>query len=160
LVAVAAVAVIPVIGSAPAYAATKNTPKPPVCVIHSNPSQVESGNGPTQHSSIADIVQVECKPTYSEAWVTIDATQLNNACQGTLSWAFPPGTPGNEREAQFNVQLDNDGNAVGRTVVRAEHGSHQCLAERTAVHHGGDELHDPASREHEAGRDREPEVDR
>ena len=110
LAVIAAVAFIPLISTAPAHATTK-PPKPAVCVIHSNPSQVESGNGPTQHSSIADIIQVECQPIYSEAWVTIDATQLSNACQGTLSWAFPPFGPSHEGP-QFNVQLDNDGNAI------------------------------------------------
>jgi len=110
LAVIAAVALVPLISTAPAHAAS--TTKTPVCVIHSNPSQVESGNGPTQHSSIADIVQVECKAIYSEAWVTIDATQLSNACQGTLSWATPPSGPGNENQAQFQVQLDNDGNAI------------------------------------------------
>jgi len=111
LVVVAAVAVIPLISSAPAHANTK-PPKAPVCVIHSNPSQVESGNGPTQHSSIGDIIQVECKPIYSEAYVTIDATQLSNACQNTLVWTSPPNLHGGTPGPQYTVQLDNDGNAI------------------------------------------------
>jgi hypothetical protein len=112
LVAVAAVAVIPLISSAPAHANTK-PPKGPVCVIHSNPSQVESGNGPTQHSSIGDIIQVECKPIYSEAYVTIDATQLSNACQNTLHWTAPPNLEtARQSGPQYTVQLDNDGNAI------------------------------------------------
>jgi len=110
LVVIAAVAFIPLISSAPAHATT--TTKTPACVIHSNPSQVESGNGPAQHSSIADIIQVSCKAVYSESFVMIDATQLSNACQGTLSWAAPPFAPGNEHASQFQVQLDNDGNAI------------------------------------------------
>jgi hypothetical protein len=113
LAVIAAVAFIPLISTVPAHAAsTTNNKKPAVCVIHSNPSQVESGNGPSQHSSIADIIQVECQPVYSEAWVMIDATQLSNACRGTLSWAAPPWGPGNEGDSQFEVQLDNDGNAI------------------------------------------------
>ena len=44
--------------------------------------------------------------------MTIDATQLSNACQGTLSWAAPLFAPGNEHASQFQVQLDNDGNAI------------------------------------------------
>ena len=111
LVVVAAVAVVPLISTAPAHATT--TTKTPVCVIHSNPSQVESGNGPTQHSSIGDIIQVECKAVYSEAYVEIDATQLSNACQNTLTWTAPPNLPGQAGAGpQFKVQLDNDGNAI------------------------------------------------
>jgi len=112
LVVIAALAFVPLVNAMPAHAATTRT-KPPVCVIHSNPSQVESGNGPTQHSSIGDIIQVECQPVYSEAFVTIDATQLNNACQDTLVWTTPPNPPGhNVIGAQITVQLDNDGNAI------------------------------------------------
>jgi hypothetical protein len=113
LAVIAAVAFIPLVSTVPAHAAsTAPKTKAPVCVIHSNPSQVESGNGVTQHSSIADIIQVECQPIYSEAFVMIDATQLSNACRGTLSWAAPPFAPGHEGDSQFEVQLDNDGNAI------------------------------------------------
>jgi hypothetical protein len=112
LAVIAAIAFIPLVNTVPAAHATTKPPKPAVCVIHSNPSQVESGEGPTGHSSIADIIQVECQPIYSEAYVMIDATQLSNACQGTLSWAAPPFAPGHEGDAQFEVQLDNDGNAI------------------------------------------------
>ena len=97
LAVIAAIAFIPLVNTVPAAHANTKPPKPAVCVIHSNPSQVESGEGPTGHSSIADIIQVECQPIYSEAYVMIDATQLSNACQGTLSWAAPPFAPGNMR---------------------------------------------------------------
>jgi len=112
LVVLAVTALIPMVSPAPAHAAATNPPKPPICVIHSNPSQVESGNGPTQHSSIADIVQVECQPIYSETFVTIDATQLSNACQNTLTWASYQSPLLAAQGPQFTVQLDNDGNAI------------------------------------------------
>ena len=121
LAVIAAVAFIPLISTAPAHAASAAPKtKTPVCVIHSNPSQVESGNGPLLHSSIGDIVQVECKAIYSEAYVMIDATQLWNACQGTLDWTAPY-PESNTYAAQFKVQLDNDGNAIA--VV---HGGPSC----------------------------------
>jgi len=72
---------------------------------------VEMGFGPSSESSIADIIQVECRPIYSQNTVTIDATQLSNHCQGTLSWAEPPFPP-SSAGAQFTVTLDNDGNAT------------------------------------------------
>lgn len=81
-----------------------------ICVVHSNPSMVESGLA-TEASSVADIVLVECQPVYSEDTVTIDASQLNNACHGTLSWASPPSAPSGSG-AQFTVTLDDDGNAT------------------------------------------------
>jgi len=128
LAVIAAIAFIPLVNAVPAAHANTKPPKPAVCVIHSNPSQVESGEGPTGHSSIADIIQVECQPIYSEAYVMIDATQLSNACQGTLSWAAPPFAPGNEHASQFQVQLDNDGNAIA--VV---HGGPSCAPSKDRI---------------------------
>jgi hypothetical protein len=112
LAVIAAVAFIPLVSTVPAHAASAApNKKAPVCVIHSNPSQVESGIGIDHHSSIGDIIQVECQPVYSEAYVTIDATQLSNACRGTLDWTAPyPNS--NNFGPQFTVQLDNDGNAI------------------------------------------------
>ena len=83
----------------------------PTCVVGSNPSFVESGIGPTASSSIADVVQVNCKPVYAEQNVTIDATQLDDACQGTLKW-YQPSIGLDGTGAQFTVTLDDDGNAT------------------------------------------------
>jgi hypothetical protein len=115
LVAAVALTIAPLVGSASAAAhlwPAKPKPKPdPVCVIHSNPSMVEAGLGTAAESSLADIIQVECRPIYSQNTVTIDATQLSNACHGTLSWATPPAAP-SATGAQFTVTLDNEGNAI------------------------------------------------
>lgn len=53
---------------------------------------------------------------YSEQQVQINATQLSNACQGTLSWYSATATagtaPGTGTGPEFVVTLDNDGNAT------------------------------------------------
>lgn len=88
-------------------------PQVPLCVVHSNPSMVEMGFGTTE-SSIADIIQVECRPIFSQQTVTIDATQLLNACNGKLVWVQP-----NVQVVigpQITVQLDNDGNAIAEAL--------------------------------------------
>jgi hypothetical protein len=110
LVAALAIAGMSYVGTHAAAPAKAGAPKP-LCVVHSNPSTVESGLGPAQESSIADIIQVECKPIYSQNSVTINATQLNNLCHGTLSWAAPPFAP-LFTGPFFTVFLDNDGNAT------------------------------------------------
>src|SRR5581483_2985354 len=83
----------------------------PLCVIHSNHSQVESGLSPLQESSIADIIIVECRPVYSQQTVTIDATQLFYQCHRKLLW-FAPSLTAAGAGPQFTVTLDNDGNAT------------------------------------------------
>jgi hypothetical protein len=69
---------------------------------------VEMGEGATT-SSIADVLEVSCNPVYSEEYVTLNAEQLSLGCQNTLSWDQPgyPAATG----AQYNVFLDDDGNA-------------------------------------------------
>jgi hypothetical protein len=105
-----AVWTVPAHAAAPAPPTTTNTSNPPCIVFVGPPSSiVESGLGPTA-SSFAATITVECKPIFSEQLVTIDATQLSNACHGTLSW-LQPGYPGPTPGAQFTVYLDNDGNA-------------------------------------------------
>jgi len=94
-----------------AGAATSSATGTSTCVVHSNPSMVEMGFGPSSESSIADVIQVECSPSLSQNTVTITSDQLSNACHGTLSWSSPyPYLPvtGNS----FTVTLDNDGNAT------------------------------------------------
>lgn len=86
------------------------TPQKPVCKVSSNSSMVEMGEFKTE-SSIADIVQVECNPIYSQNTVTISSPQLFNFCQGRLSWSSPfPYAP--VEGSSITVTLDNDGNAT------------------------------------------------
>ena len=113
LVAVLAVSIIPVLGAASANAATAKKTPPPVCVVHSSPTALDQGLG-ASNSSIAVIVTVECQAVYAEQSVEIDATQLNDACNDTLSW-LAPNSAGEGADfsegAQFSVTLDDDGNA-------------------------------------------------
>jgi hypothetical protein len=64
-------------------------------------------------SSIADVIQVECRPIFSQNTVTIDVSQLFNQCQGRL-FAFLPFAPVPVPLVipQIVVTLDNDGNAT------------------------------------------------
>ena len=97
----------------PAYAASASTTSAwtttPQCVVHSNHSMVEMGFGATE-SSIADVIQVECRPIYSQSRVTITADELNSRCHDTLSWYSP--SSGTGTGESFDVILDNDGNAT------------------------------------------------
>ena len=102
----------------PAQAASVHKVKPhqapgPLCVVHSNPSQVESGLGPLFESSIADVIQVECRPIFSQQTVTIDVSQLFNQCQFKLFSLLPAiGVATALTLPQFPVILDDDGNAT------------------------------------------------
>jgi hypothetical protein len=82
------------------------------CVVSAYPNTfVEAGLG-SQHSSVAFIITVECQPTFSEQYVEIHTPQLFNACQGQLRWYNPTTTAVVARSEDFNVQLDDDGNAT------------------------------------------------
>jgi hypothetical protein len=88
----------------------------PNCVIKASPSAfVETGLG-TGASSVAFVLQVECKPVFAEQKVQINTPQLNNACHGTLSWYSATATggqaPGTVTGESFTVVLDHDGNAT------------------------------------------------
>jgi hypothetical protein len=94
-----------------ASAGSAKPPKDPICSFHLQHSVVEMGEFGTE-SSFAAVIQVSCEPIYSQSTVTIDASELNNGCHNTLSWAQPPNEPEPEPIAQFTVKLDNDGNAT------------------------------------------------
>jgi hypothetical protein len=129
---------MPVAGAASAQAATA-APGPssspthiPNCIITPAPSTfVETGEGATA-SSVAFVLQVECKPVFAEQTVEINAQQLSNACHGTLSWYSATATlgtaPGWGTGDTFNVVLDNDGNATA--VVW---GGPSCAATRDLI---------------------------
>jgi hypothetical protein len=86
------------------------------CIIVPSPSSfVETGLGATA-SSVAFVLQVECKPVFAEQTVEINTPQLNNACHDTLTWYSATATegtaPGTGSGESFSVVLDNDGNAT------------------------------------------------
>jgi hypothetical protein len=106
--------------------------RPPTCLITPSPSTfVETGLGASA-SSVAFVLQVECKPVFAEQTVEINAQQLSNACHGTLSWYSATGTGGTAPSwgagQTFNVVLDNDGNATA--VVW---GGPSCAATRDLI---------------------------
>jgi secreted trypsin-like serine protease len=106
--------------------------KHPNCIITPSPSTfVETGLGATA-SSVAFVLQVECKPVFGEQQVEINAQQLSNACHGTLSWYSATATdgtaPGTGDGETFNVYLDDDGNATA--VVW---GGPSCAATRDLI---------------------------
>lgn len=127
--------VIPLMGMSAAQAATAGPSTPtykPNCIITPAPSSfVETGLGATA-SSVAFVLQVECKPVFGEATVEINAQQLSNVCHGTLSWYSATGTggtaPATGTGPTFSVVLDDDGNATA--VVW---GGPSCAATRDLI---------------------------
>ncbi|MBO0883193.1 MAG: hypothetical protein J2P17_23230 [Mycobacterium sp.] len=105
---------VPFLGAQVALASTAPATTTPTCVVHSTKSQVETGEGVTT-SSIADVIQVECQPQFSEQYVEISSAQLDSLCHNTLSWysdstsALGGGWGTGET---FDVYLDDDGNAT------------------------------------------------
>jgi hypothetical protein len=71
-------------------------------------------------SSVADIIEVECEPVFSEKYVRISANELYSRCDKKLYWRTPYGhtapglsvTNGFTTGPSFSVELDNDGNAT------------------------------------------------
>jgi hypothetical protein len=127
---------VPIAGAASAQAASATQgpawTKTPNCVITPAPSTfIETGEGATA-SSVAFVLQVECKPVFSEQTVEINAQQLSQACHGTLSWYSATATagtaPGTGVGDTFNVILDDDGNATA--VVW---GGPSCAATRDLI---------------------------
>jgi hypothetical protein len=127
---------VPLAGAASAQAASAAQgplwAKTPNCIITPAPSTfVETGEGASA-SSVAFVLQVECKPVFSEQTVEINAQQLNQACHGTLSWYSATATagtaPGTGVGDTFNVVLDDDGNATA--VVW---GGPSCAATRDLI---------------------------
>jgi hypothetical protein len=123
---------IPFLGAQGASAATHSGSKHPTCIITPAPSSfVESGEGATA-SSVAFVLEVECKPVFGEQTVEINAQQLNNACHNTLSWYSATATegtaPGTGTGETFDVVLDDDGNATA--VVW---GGPSCAATRDLI---------------------------
>jgi hypothetical protein len=101
------------VGSASAANKKLAAPVAPVCVVHSLPSFVDQGEF-AQHSSVADIIEVECQPVYAEEYVKIQSQQLFNRCKEGKKLTWVPATePGNRPSGNsIKVKLDNDGNAT------------------------------------------------
>ena len=95
--------------AAPVAPADRQTP---TCIVNVSPNKFIEAGLETQHSSVAFIISVECQPTFSEQYVEIHTPQLFNACQGQLRWYNPTTTAVVAVGEDFDVQLDDDGNAT------------------------------------------------
>jgi hypothetical protein len=100
---------------------------PETCVIFAEPTTFMDQGEFAKHSSIADIVSVECEPVYAGQFVKISAPELFDRCQGKLTWAEgipfePVNGPGT------TIKLDDAGN--GGAVVW---GGPSCAAGESLV---------------------------
>jgi hypothetical protein len=84
----------------------------PTCVVNASPTTFIEGGLAPQASSVAFILTVGCAPTFSAQAVEIHTPQLSNACQGGLSWYSATTTIASGSGANFDVRLDDDGNAT------------------------------------------------
>jgi len=84
----------------------------PICQLKTLPAFVDQGEF-TEHSSIADIVEVHCNAEYGGTSVKISSQQLYNRCKGDLYWLTPSPYKNTEKSASIGkVVLDDAGNAV------------------------------------------------
>jgi hypothetical protein len=90
-------------GSKPAVA------EPPVCVVHSLPSFTDQGEFGF-HSSVADVIEVECEAVFAEQYVQISDHELASRCE--ITWAKGHSKPEIVKGATVKkVKLDDAGNA-------------------------------------------------
>jgi hypothetical protein len=84
----------------------------PTCVVKTLPSFTAQGEF-TEASTVADIVEVNCKPSVYGfgAPVKITASQLASRCSGKLEW-IEPNPFKIVKGAGIEVKLDADGNAT------------------------------------------------
>jgi hypothetical protein len=119
--------------AAPAMAANAAPAAPaggqgPTCVVNASPNDfIESGLGP-EHSSVAFVITVECQPAFSEQFVEIHTPQLFNACQTQLRWFNATATSVIAGSENFEIQLDDDGNATAVVF-----GGPSCAASRDLI---------------------------
>jgi hypothetical protein len=86
-------------------------PEDEYCKVTATPGSFMDTGEFTTSSSVADIVEIECLPVYSEKRVTISAQELYSRCDKELSWTEPPEVP-TVTGPEFEVELDNAGNAI------------------------------------------------
>jgi hypothetical protein len=117
VLAVSSVAVMAAASGAQARVMRTSSTRDPTCLLHSLRGFREAGLFAT-HSSVADVVTVECEPEFAESTVTLTADELASRCAGGVSWATPPtgavaAAPLDFEEGpSFNVMLDDNGEAT------------------------------------------------
>jgi len=111
-------------GTALAHKAHKKKVKPSVgkavveeeiCKVKAMPGsfmdQGENVGGKDHASSVADVVEIECKQEFAEQKVTFAAEELYTRCNKELSWTVAPEPP-TTTGPSFEATLDDDGNAT------------------------------------------------
>jgi hypothetical protein len=80
-----------------------------LCIVHSLPSFIDQGEFET-HSSVADLIEVECSAVFAEHYVEISAHELASRCP--VDWIKGHSPPMVETGPSVKkVQLDDAGNA-------------------------------------------------
>jgi hypothetical protein len=85
---------------------------PQTCVVHAMPSSFMDQGEFGSSSSVADVVEVECEEVFAEHHVIISANELYSRCDKRLYWKGPYGYPWSSSQSNYEVTLDNDGNAT------------------------------------------------
>jgi len=121
--------------SARSHAAAEEGSTAEQCLIKTEPGSFVAQGEFGTNSSVADVVEIECNPELSEAYVTISSEELYSRCDGDLYWADPYEFAELEEEGElakglkkgkskskkkdaptdgsnFTVELDDDGNAT------------------------------------------------
>jgi hypothetical protein len=83
--------------------------EPPICVIHSLPQFMDHGEF-ENHSSVADLIEVDCQPVFAEHRVEFSAHELASRCKIIWRSGHSP-VKASEGAAVKGVELDDAGNA-------------------------------------------------
>jgi len=83
----------------------------PSCEIKTLPYFVDQGEF-TEHSSVADIVEVHCNAEYGNEYVKISSQELYNRCRNHLEWIQDSPYSITTGSKISRVKLDDAGNAV------------------------------------------------
>ena len=82
----------------------------PICVIHSLPAFMDQGEF-EDHSSVADVIEIECQPVFAEHKVAFSAHELASRCDVAWIWSHSPFKTVEEAPTVHGVLLDDAGNA-------------------------------------------------
>jgi hypothetical protein len=81
-----------------------------VCIVHSLPSFIDQGEKET-HSTVADVVEVECKAVFAQHTVQFSANELGNRCEVTWFANHSPFIIKEKSSTIKGIKLDDAGNA-------------------------------------------------
>jgi hypothetical protein len=84
--------------------------EPPVCVLHSLPSFIDQGEF-AGHSTVGDVIEIECQPVFAEHLVEFAAHELQSRCNIYWYSGHSPAKPTERSAVLKGVELDDAGNA-------------------------------------------------